>query len=250
MKTTRIPRTRTSSGRTTLHNHMKCCEEYTCALCHAKYVNPTVAKAHQKGVARLPVPCVVMDTSVHQDDRTLTSKIFPLFQAARRGKSVFVGNSAHLTLVARLAKFHGLVLCSGTLQRRPPKPVGERLKAAGGAGLALNSLSAAERAAVQTLSDAHVCATSKAVFKSAAATAANLTVADVLLRTSKVFIYQHGPTSAASAAVAPCKTAMGSGPSDAGGLGGRHCLRNWLHGSGDQPDIPAAAVASCAAPHP
>lgn len=221
------------------HKLMRCCEGHTCALCHAKYVASAVGEAHEKGNSRLAVDCTVTDPSVTQTDRTLVSKIYPLLQSALGGVPVFVGNLSYLSAVVRCAKAVGLELCSGTLQKRAPEALEKRVKAAGSYGIPFNQLESVDLAKANDLADAFVCRTSKAVFSRAAVASANLTVADVLLQTSKLFIYQHGGLDAASAAVSPCQTPMGGGDPNVGGMDRSTGLRCGVYGSDNKLDGPS-----------
>ena len=212
------------------HKLMRCCEGHTCPLCQAKYVASAVGEAHENGKSRLAVDCTVKDPSVTQTDRTVVSKIYPLLQSALGGVPVFVGNLSYLSAVVRCAKAVGLELCSGTLQKRAPEALEKRVKAAGPYGIPLKKLESADLAKANDLVDAFVCRTSKAVFPRAAVASANLTVADVLLQTSKLFIYQHGGLDAASAADTPRQTPMGGGDPNVDGMDWGISLRRGIYG--------------------
>ena len=175
---------------------MACCHDRGCALCQAKYASVAIARAHEVGSASLTSDCPVNDNSVDKKDLTLISKIYPLIQSALRNKPVFVGNLGYLRTIKRYALQNNLEINSGTLQKQPPKSIVERAKSAKSAGVKMCFISTDDQANIKKDKNLFLCTASGAVFWRTAIVKPTVTVADVLWRTSKVFIYQHGPAHA------------------------------------------------------
>jgi hypothetical protein len=147
----------------------------SCGVCDAclKAIDRAVALSHEHKTAVLPFDVeAVASRAVIKEGRTLTSRLWPLVWAAKRGEAVPVPPSLHASLRGWLAHTStGLRLENGVLSC-PKKSAAALLAAAGTRGINLATASKARVAELEALvatGEAFVLAGTSLVFARAVA---------------------------------------------------------------------------------